>query len=233
MVNGLRVRSDWTIVATEAFTPRSRQQIPLYSLMIATRSLSEREQEALGWSPGMALAEATNNVNYAQMTSDFRLAVGGRGARYPFASRLDSSLESNTKTHRDLTEMVHNWFPQLAGIETTHHWGGAIAIRPNWESRICVDRSRGLAYLGGYVGDGMTMSFIAARAVATEIVTGEKSLQSMPISTDCERSVRWPIEPLRYVGANALISMIRSMDRAEEKGRQPRVRKLITRWIGK
>lgn len=233
MVNGFHVRSEWTIMATEAFTPRSRQQIPLYSLMIATRSLTDVEREAVKWSPGMALAEATNNVNYAQMTGDFRLAVGGRGARYPFASRMSPALESNTKTHQDLSGMVQNWFPQLTGIETTHHWGGAIAIRPDWESRICVDRSQALAHLGGYVGDGMTMSFIAARAVATQILTGEKMLESMPIPTDCHRSARWPIEPFRYPGANSLISMIRSMDRAEEKNRQPRVRKMLTRWIGK
>ena len=232
-VNGHRVRAEWTIDAREAFRKPSRAQIPLYSLMVATKPLSATEQRAVGWSPGLAIAEATNNVNYAQMTSDARLAVGGRGARYPFASRLDPRLESESATHHELTKMINEWFPSLEKIEITHHWGGAIAIRRNWESRIVVNRQESFAQLGGYVGDGMTMSFIAARAVAAEITQGERVLASMPISSGSEREKKWPMEPLRYLGANALFANIRALDHAEAKGKKSRIRSALMKLIGK
>ena len=238
-VNDFRVSARWKILAMEAFTPKSREQIPLYSLMIATRPLSSEEQAALQWTPGLAIAEATNNVNYAQFSADFRIALGGRGARYPFAGHLDRALESDTRTHRNLSEMIHKWFPQLGGsdqhssIDVTHHWGGPIAIRRNWESRICVDHRKGLARLGGYVGDGLTMSFVAARAVAEEIVTGENPLAEMPISTDCSKAKKWPIEPFRYIGANALISSIARLDESEEAGRQSPTGRFLKRLIGR
>lgn len=232
-VNDHPVRAKWTIDAREAFRKPSRAQIPLYSLMVATEQLSASQQGAVGWNPGLAIAEATNNVNYAQMTSDARLAVGGRGARYPFGSRLDPRLESESATHHELTKMIKEWFPGLAKIEITHHWGGAIAIRRNWESRIVVNKEEGFAQLGGYVGDGMTMSFIAARAVAAEITRGERLLASMPISSGSERERKWPIEPLRYLGANALFSNIRALDHAESRAKKSRIRSALMKVIGK
>ena len=238
-VNDFRVNARWRILATEAFTPKSREQIPLYSLMIATRSLSAEEQAFLQWTPGLAIAEATNNVNYAQFSADFRIALGGRGARYPFAGQLDRALESDPRTHRKLSEMIQKWFPQLGGshghssIDVTHHWGGPIAIHRNWESRLCVDQREGFARLGGYVGDGLTMSFVAARAVAEEIVTGKSPLADMPISTDCSKAKKWPIEPFRYIGANTLISSIARLDESEEAGRQSSTGRLMKRLIGR
>ena len=233
MVNGYPVRAAWTIDAREAFRERSREQIPLYSLMVATRPLTPLEQKSVGWSPGLAIAEATNNVNYGQMTLDARLAVGGRGAHYPYGSHLDRSLESASKTHHELSRMIKGWFPELDQIEITHHWGGAIAIRRNWESRICVDQKKRFAQLGGYVGDGMTMSFVAARAVAAEITKGERLLAGMPIDSQCQSVKKWPIEPLRFIGANALFSNIRALDRAESKGKTVRFREALLGLIGK
>lgn len=232
-VNDHRVESKWLILATEAFGDRSRERIPLYSLMVATRSLTDSEREKIGWNPGLAIAEATNNVNYAQLTSDLRMAVGGRGADYPFASRLDPRLESNTETHRSLKELIKSWFVQLDEVEITHHWGGPIAIRRNWESLIRVDHLRGVAELGGYVGDGMTMSFIAARAVAERIMKGSDPLVDMPIDSG-ERSPRlWPLEPLRYIGARSMLSAIQRADSKEKRGRKPRLISRFLSWIGK
>jgi glycine/D-amino acid oxidase-like deaminating enzyme len=232
-VNRYRVDAKWVILASEAFGEPSRERIPLYSLMVATRTLKDSERDAIGWSPGLAIAEATNNVNYAQLTSDFRIALGGRGAGYPFASRLDPRLEANTETHRSLRELIHTWFETLDDVEITHHWGGPISIRRNWESLIRVDRHRGVAELGGYVGDGMTMSFIAARAVAERIMKGSDPLENMPIDSGERPTRRWPIEPLRYIGARAMLGAIQRADIQEKRGRKPILISRFLRWIGK
>ena len=232
-VNGHPVDAKLVIFATEAFGEQTRDWIPLYSLMIATRNLTDSERDAIGWSPGLAIAEATNNVNYAQLTSDLRIAIGGRGAGYPFASRVNPTLESNTETHRSLRELLNSWFEVTDGLEITHHWGGPIAIRRNWESLIRVDRDGGVAELGGYVGDGMTMSFIAARAVAERIMTGSNTLVDMPFDSDEQSTRRWPIEPLRYIGARTMLSAIHHADNQERRGRKPTLIPKFLRWIGK
>lgn len=232
-VNAHPVKAKWIVIATEAFSERSRERIPLYSLMVATRRLTDSERDAIGWNPGLAIAEATNNVNYAQLTSDHRMAVGGRGAGYPFGSRLDSRMEANTATHRSLQKLIHSWFEQMGEIEITHHWGGPIAIRRNWESLIRVDHRRGIAQLGGYVGDGMTMSFIAARAIAERIMKGNDPLGDMPIDSGEGATRRWPIEPLRYFGAKAMLSAIQRADVQETRGKKPRLISRFLRYVGK
>ena len=238
-VNSYEIHPIWRIFATEAFSLKDRKQIPLYSLMISTRQLLESERKGIGWEPGLALAEATRNVNYAQLTSEYRIAAGGRGARYPYGSRTDQVFEADTRTHQGLAEMLVRWFPQLTSSEPsqalaiTHHWGGPIAIRRDWESYICVDKQERRARLGGYVGDGMTMSYLAAREVARQVITGENGWAEMPISSDCRATKRWPIEPFRYLGANMMISAIKRADRLEREGKRPLMISGVESILGK
>lgn len=233
-VNGISVTAMRTIWATEAFKEPSRQQIPLYSLMVATAPLVSEKRKELSPIQGLAFAQASHNVNYAQFTGDGRIALGGRGARYPFGSKLSSKNELDERVHRRIASLIGEWFPQLGNpeeIEITHRWGGPIAVRWNWESYVHFDDSTGIGSLGGYVGDGLTMSYLSAKVLA-DLVLGGSSYKGLPIVNN--RAPQWPIEPLRYLGANAFISLINFADVEERwSGRESVIYKVISKVIGK
>jgi glycine/D-amino acid oxidase-like deaminating enzyme len=85
------VRAEIVVRATEGYTPSLRGQrrkvIPLYSLMIATEPLSAEAWEQIGLRRRETFADLRHMRIYGQRTADDRLAFGGRGAPYHFASR--------------------------------------------------------------------------------------------------------------------------------------------------
>ena len=79
------VRATSIIKATEVFSQNPRHHAPIYSLMVATQPLSNEVWQEIGLAHRETFSEALHLVNYGQRTIDNRLALGGRGARYPRA----------------------------------------------------------------------------------------------------------------------------------------------------
>ena len=88
-----------------------------------------------------------------------------------------------------------------AGLEFTHAWGGPLGIPRDWHPAIGYDREAGVAWAGGYVGDGVAATNLAGRTLA-DLITGTPSaLTSLPWVE--HRSPAWEPEPLRWLGINA------------------------------
>lgn len=219
LVNNHVVRAGAVIQATEVFGAPGRDFIPLYSLMVATEPLSDQLWHELGNYPRFTFAEASHQINYAQRTVDGRLAVGGRGATYPFGSKLIESKESTESVHERLRNMTRSWFPQLKDIRFTHAWGGAVAITRDWEPYLIWDRAQSFGKIGGYAGDGVTMSHLAAKALAAEITDSTHSVRGLHFINRPIRS--WEPEPLRYVAVNSLVKLSSVADKEESLTGRP------------
>lgn len=207
------------IEATEVYGKANRTFIPLYSLMVATEPLSNAIWRELGNKERFTFAENSHVINYAQRTVDDRLAIGGRGATSPFGSRLQVSSESNQKVHQRLIELAKSWFPALKDVEFTHRWGGAVAITRDWEPYLLFDRTSGFGKLGGYAGDGVTMSHLAGKIMAQEILEFESDLRGLHF---VNREIRkWEREPIRYLGVNSMIYLSTISDREESLTNRP------------
>lgn len=214
LVNSHLVKANAVIQATEVFGEARRDFIPLYSLMVATEPISDEIWSQIGNKERFTFAESSHIINYAQRTADNRLAVGGRGATYPFHSKLRISKEMTKSVHERLRQMVRQWFPPLGDIEFSHAWGGAVAITRDWEPYVIWDRARAVGRLGGYAGDGVTMSYLAAKTLATEIIDSPSSLRELHF---VNRSIRqWEPEPLRYIAVNSLVKLSAIADREEK-----------------
>lgn len=213
LVNSALIKAPVVIQATEAFSAPGREFIPLYSLMVATEPISKDVWDEIGNSSRFTFAEASHMVNYAQRTSDDRIAIGGRGATYPFGSKLDVAKESTVKVHSRIRELLKSWFPVLREVKFTHSWGGAVAITRDWEPYLQWNKESGFARLGGYAGDGVTMSHLAAKILAHEILDRPNEIRSLHF---VNRKIRkWEPEPIRYLGVNALMKLSALSDREE------------------
>ena len=107
--------------------------------------------------------------------------------------------------------------PALEGAAITHRWGGPLGIARDWSPRVGVFRAQGLATAGGYVGEGVGASNLAARTLADGILGRESERTSLPWVADDFQN--WEIEPLRWLGVSAVRHLGDRLDEAERAGR--------------
>jgi glycine/D-amino acid oxidase-like deaminating enzyme len=229
------VRADVVVRATEGYTSglpgEGRRLLPLYSLMVATEPLSADQWDAVGLAHRETFADDRHLVIYGQRTADDRIAFGGRGAPYAYASRVDAAVESSSRIHGRVTATLRELFPQLGGVGMTHHWGGVLGVPRDWIPSVGLDRATGLAWAGGYVGEGVAASNLAGRTLADLITGATSELTDLPWVG--HRSRRWEPEPLRWLGVNAGLALSAATDRAENRTDRPTRRgRALARFVG-
>ena len=215
------VNCKWSVRATEGFTARLKKHrrtiAPLYSYMIATEPISSRIWNDIGWDGRETWNDGRNMIVYAQRTSDDRIAFGGRGAPYKFASRIGGQFDNKASVHRLLEATLHELLPPTKSVEITNRWGGSLGVHRDWHPSVQADRTTGQASAGGYVGDGVAFSCLAAEALSHEILDTDNEIRTLPFMQHV--SPKWEPEPLRWLGINGMISLTQRADEAEENNK--------------
>jgi glycine/D-amino acid oxidase-like deaminating enzyme len=194
------------------------------SSMIVTAPLAAAQWDAIGWQHAETLRNATNAYLYLQRTADGRIAVGGRGIPYRWRSRTDDHGVTDASTVATLTRSLRELWPALADVAVDHAWCGVLGVARDWCPSVGLDRATGMAWAGGYVGDGVTTSHLAGRTVA-ELIAGEDTPRTRLPWVD-HHSRNWEPEPLRWLGVRAIYTLYRAADRAESADGGPR----SSRW---
>ena len=197
------VRAGVVVRALEGYTaalPGHRRVLaPVYSLMIATEPLAPADWERIGLARRETFTDERHLIVYGQRTADDRLAFGGRGAPYHFGSRVrpayDRAPAVFAALRRTLTEMF--------GIDppVAYRWGGPLGIPRDWTPSVGL--RDGLAWAGGYVGDGVAAANLAGRTLADLILGHDSALTRLPWVGRAAR--RWEPEPVRWLGINAAL----------------------------
>jgi glycine/D-amino acid oxidase-like deaminating enzyme len=231
------VIAEVVVRATEGYTATlpgtHRVVIPLYSLMIATEPLPAAVWDQIGWTGGETVAAGGHLFTYAQRTRDGRIAFGGRGAPYHFGSRVRPGYDRDDRVHTRLRAALGQLLPATGEALVTHRWGGPLAIPRDWTASVGLDRTTGLAWAGGYVGDGVAAANLAGRTLADLICGRQTDRTSLPWVGHHSRP--WEPEPLRWLGINAARLLAASADATETRtGRPARLRgKLLSLFLGK
>lgn len=221
--------------ATEGYTARfpghRRVLAPIYSLMICTEPLPPDVWATIGLAARETFSDYRHLLIYGQRTADDRLAFGGRGAPYHFGSAVRPEFDAHPRVHLDLARVLGELFPVLRPVRVSHAWGGPLGVTQDWMPSVGFNRARGLAWAGGYVGDGVAAANLAGRTLA-HLITGERSdLTALPWVN--HRSPRWVPEPLRWLGVNAGLRLMASADSVESRtGRPSRRAALFGRLLG-
>lgn len=230
------VSAEVIVRATEAYTAQlpgaGRDLVPLYSLMIVTEPLPDDVWAGIGWADRETFDDARRLIIYAQRTADGRIALGGRGAPYHFRSGVRPEHDRDPGVHASLRSVLVELFPALTGVRITHEWGGPLGAPRDWHCSVGLDRATGLAWAGGYVGDGVATTNLAGRTLA-DLITG-KDTDLTRLAWVGHRSRRWEPEPFRWLGINALLKLPAGADAKELRtGRPARLRSwLLDRALG-
>jgi glycine/D-amino acid oxidase-like deaminating enzyme len=197
------VTAGTVVRALEGYTARldghRRVLAPVYSLMIATEPLREADWDRIGLRRRETFTDERQMIIYGQRTADDRLAFGGRGAPYHFGSRVSPGYDLVPSVFESLQQTLTEMFgirPVIA-----YRWGGPLGIPRDWMPSVGL--RDGVAWGGGYVGDGVAAANLAGRTLADLILGRETSRTTLPWVG--HRSPRWEPEPVRWLGINAAL----------------------------
>jgi glycine/D-amino acid oxidase-like deaminating enzyme len=228
------VRADVVVRATEAYTrdlPGLRRAlVPLYSLMVATEPLDDATWDTIGLRAMETFADDRRMVIYGQRTTDGRIAFGGRGAPYRFGSGIDAATEVHPGIHDRITATLVELLEQLRDVKITHRWGGVLGVPRDWRPSVGLDRATGIAWAGGYVGEGVAAANLAGRTIADLVVAPDSPLVSLGWVQ--HRTRRWEPEPLRWLAINGVRRLAGWVDEQEsQRQHTPRRAAMLDRIV--
>jgi glycine/D-amino acid oxidase-like deaminating enzyme len=217
------VAADVVVRATEGYTVSlsgmRRDIAPVYSLVVATEPLEDAVWQQIGLRDRETFTDHRNLIIYGQRTADGRLVFGGRGAPYHFGSAIKPGYDRETKVFAMLRATLVDMFPVLETTRFTHAWGGALGIPRDWVASVGLDRDTGVAWAGGYVGDGVATTNLAGRTLRDLVLGHDTDLTRLPWVG--HRSRRWEPEPLRWLGVNAGLRAMTFADTEERLTHRP------------
>ena len=219
------LRADFVVRATEGYTPllpgHARTLAPVHSLVLATAPIGAALWEEIGLRRRETFADHRHLIIYGQRTADDRLVFGGRGAPYRFGSQISTDFTKDAAVFALLRETLVELFPMLRQVPVTHTWGGTLGIARDWCASVGLDPATGLAWAGGYVGDGVSTTNLAGRTLRDLILGHDTPLTHLPWVN--HRSPNWEPEPLRWAGINAGLRAATLADVEERLTQRPSV----------
>jgi glycine/D-amino acid oxidase-like deaminating enzyme len=229
------VSARYVIRATEGYTPLlpglRRAVAPVYSLVIATAPLPDATWERIGLAGRPTFGDLRHLIIYGQRTADGRLVFGGRGAPYHLGSAVRPSFDRVPAVFAALRRTLAELFPVLGDVRVAHAWGGPIGVPRDWCASAGLDRSTGLGWAGGYVGDGVATTNLAGRTLADLITGNDSEITRLPWVG--HQSPRWEPEPFRWLGINAGLQTMSWADKQEARtGRPARAAGVVGRFLG-
>ncbi len=231
-----QVRAPVVLLATEGYTAnlpgRRRSMLPLNSAMLVTVPLSEEQWAALRWDGAETMLDGCHLYTYSQRTADGRIAIGGRGVPYRYGSRTDREGPVPAQTVRELRERLAALFEPLQDVRVERAWHGVLGVSRDWCPAVGFDRVRGFGFAGGYAGEGVAASNLAARTLRDLVLGRDSELTRLPWVGGGAR--RWEPEPLRFVGARGIYGLYRLADRREaDSGHRSRLATIATAISGR
>jgi glycine/D-amino acid oxidase-like deaminating enzyme len=213
------IEADQVVLAQGAWLAR-RRELRRSVVVVGTQIvLSEPvgDGSPRPWRSGLLLGDVRMFVHYAQMTTEGRIAFGrGGGAIGPFGKVVPAHFADDAVAV-EVAGDFRAWFPQHAGLELTHAWGGPVDRAPNHLPFVGALGDGNVHYGLGYSGNGVGPSRLIARILA------HSALGRSDEYTGCSLTggppAYLPPEPLRSVGGMLVRDAVRRAEALEEQGR--------------
>ncbi len=224
------VRADVVVRALEGATGslrgHARLLLAVHIHMGVTEPLPPTFWDRVGWREREALSDVRPVFVYAQRTRDDRIALGlARG--HPHPGSLTPTYVVPTAA-RALRSTLARLFPAAASARIDSLWSGYVGMSRDWFPSVGL--RGGIAWAGGYFGDGVSTANLAGRTLADLITGRESDLTHLPWVGHRWRP--WEPQPLPMIGVAGLFTAMRWADAAESRsGRPSRVLGTVERLL--
>jgi glycine/D-amino acid oxidase-like deaminating enzyme len=217
------VRARQVVRATEGYTAElpglRRTLLPLTSAMVVTVPLGDDVWAEIGWRGCETLLDGLRQYAYLQRTGDGRIAIGGRGVPYRFGSGTGREGPLDAGTVAQLRARLGELFPVLRDVELDGAWHGVLGVPRDWAPAVGLDPATGIAWAGGYVGEGVAAANLAGRTLRDLLLDRDTELTRLPWVGDFAGP--WEPEPLRFAGVRAVYLLYRAADAIERRTGRP------------
>lgn len=165
-VGAFSVSSRMVILATNAYPPLLRRLkhliVPVYDYVLVTEPLTREQRMSIGWLNREGVGDSGNQFHYYRVTEDGRILFGGYDAHYQGKAGVMPEFDTDPDSFARLADHFVQTFPQLAGVEFTHGWGGAIDTCSRFSAFWGKAHGGKTVYVAGFTGLGVGASRFAA-----------------------------------------------------------------------
>ncbi len=168
--DGLRVDTRRVVVAVNAATSQLLPEVTGTVVPVRAQMLST---EPVPYTLKLPVY-SHEGYYYVRQEPNGCVLVGGARNRHELAER---GFEDATTAplQQDLVEYVTTHFPWANGLNVSGRWSGTMGFTETKLPRLGVLPDRGpVTWIGGFSGHGMSMAFVAGRAVA-EVAMGQRT----------------------------------------------------------
>jgi glycine/D-amino acid oxidase-like deaminating enzyme len=187
--------------------------VPVYDYALMTEPLSADQLASIGWKNRQGLGDSANQFHYFRLSADNRILWGGYDAIYPYGGRVRAEYDDRPETYVKLAEHFFTCFPQLAGLNFSHAWGGAIDTCSRFSAFFGTAHQGKVAYAAGFTGLGVGATRFGAD-VMLDLLAGERT-ERTELEMVRKKPLPFPPEPFAWTGI-ALTKW--SLARADDHG---------------
>ncbi len=160
------VKGRLVVLATNAYPPLLKRikhlVVPVYDYVLVTEPLSGSQRASIGWLNREGVGDAGNQFHYYRITEDGRILFGGYDALYHGKAGVKPEFDTDLDSFARLADHFVQTFPQLADVNFTHGWGGAIDTCSRFSAFWGKAHGGKTVYVAGFTGLGVGASRFAA-----------------------------------------------------------------------
>ncbi|MDQ2623085.1 MAG: FAD-binding oxidoreductase, partial [Actinomycetota bacterium] len=177
--------------------------------------------EEIGWTGGEGISDCRSLLTYFRTTPDGRLALGWGGGRIAAGARRFGRAELDPDVIREVTRILHRYFPATEGREVEYAWGGPIdASATHLPHVVRLPTGRAFAAFG-YTGNGVGPSQLVGRTLASLALDRRDRYTALPFVETPAGLTRIPPEPFRWLGGTLIREAIGRVEDCLAEGREP------------
>ncbi len=193
------VTSPKVVLATNAYPPLLKRIkhmiVPVYDYVLVTEPLTPSQRASIGWLDREGIGDAGNQFHYYRVTEDGRILFGGYDAHYHGKEGVKPKFDTDPESFARLADHFVQTFPQLAEVNFTHGWGGAIDTCSRFSAFWGKAHGGKTVYVAGFTGLGVGASRFAA-LTSLDLVQGRET-ERTALRMVKTKPLPFPPEPFR------------------------------------
>jgi glycine/D-amino acid oxidase-like deaminating enzyme len=186
--------------------------VPVYDYVLMTEPLTSAQLGSIGWLNRQGIADLANQFHYYRLSADNRILFGGYDAIYHSGGRVREKYENRPESFAKLANHFFTTFPQLAGVQFSHKWAGAIDTSTRFCAFFGTARGGRIAYAAGFTGLGVAATRFAADVMLDKLAGLDTERTQLRMVR--ERPLPFPPEPAASIGINLTR---RALNRADHR----------------
>ncbi len=225
------VSSSRIILATNAYPPLLKRLkhliVPVYDYVLVTEPLTPIQRESIGWLGREAIADVGNQFHYYRITEDGRILFGGYDAVYHGKDGVKPEFDTDAESFARLADHFGQTFPQLAEVNFTHGWGGAIDTCSRFSAFWGKVHGGKTVYVAGFTGLGVGASRFAA-LTSLDLIQGRET-ERTKLRMVKTKPLPFPPEPFR---GWVITWTTRSLQKADRENGKRNLWLRLLDWLG-